>query len=598
MMILTMFHRMETADVEQRDGHPYSRKYEDIFFAGDGPNETLRTFMEPADVRGRMARSRLFTIFELGFGTGLNFLVAATVFSKCAPANSRLRYFSCEKHPLSVQDAKQCTASWSSTMPLHEVLLDSWPPPIPGWHRRHLLNGHVELSVFHGDVKDSVSDFVRRDRCGVDAWFLDGFAPQRNPEMWDPEIFRMMFQRTNKDGTVTSFSSAGSVRRSLEQAGFNVTRINAEPFKRHTTLALGPSVQRFAKPGRPDVTVVGAGIAGTSMAGALARKRINVHLFDIRAAPAQMTSSIPVAIQHGRMSTADTPFSEFKAHSYTYSVALSKQLRGIQYTGAVHIPNRNMSLNRLGSVAGIVGLDWCRHVTRLECAERFGIQAEEGAFHFPKSNVVNGPECCLSLIDTEWVQMYPDQTLESHDPQTPTVWASGPDLPDFATLPALEVSSLEGQIDIFSSLNPRPQPDVAVVNDGYVVRLDDYLVSGSTYEYQPWERGEASATNRARIEPIFRGLSLQWKSKFRGTRLVTSDRLPVAGRVTDNLWLNVGYGSSGTTTAPYIAEILASQILGEISPASGVSESVFDPHRFESRQVRRPNPFSKRRAQA
>lgn len=593
-----MFHRIETAKVEYRDDRPYSRQYQDIYFAGDGPNETLRTFMEPANVNERFTNSRLFTIFELGFGTGLNFLVTATEFTKKAPPNGRLRFFSCEKYPLMANDVHNALAAWSSEFPIYQTLLDSWPPPIPGWHRRHFLDGKVELSVYYGDVKHAVNDFVQRDRRGVDAWFLDGFAPQRNPEMWDPEVFHSMFKRTNAHGTVTTFSSAGEVRRALESAGFNVSRIDAEPFKKHTTLALGPNKQGFAAPSITHVSVIGAGIAGSTLACALARKQVNVSLIDSHDSPAQRTSSIPVAIQHGRLSSADTLPAEFKAHSYIYSVAVSKQRAGVRPMGAIHIPNENMPYERLQTVANIVGPDWCRHVTQATCSEEFGIQTERGAFYFPKSNVVDGPQFCLSLIENPLVQLQQRRVGNSRSQDVVTVWATGSDVSDIPALPPLEIASLDGQIDTFAVLNGPTRPNVAVVYDGYVVRIDNSVTAGSTYEYQAWRHGEASATNRSRITNIFSSLSLDWRSKFRGTRLVTSDRFPIAGRISGNLWLNVGYGSSGTTSAPFLAESLASQIVGEIPPGYHPSVSIPDPYRFASRQTRRPNPFTKRRTAA
>ena len=589
-----MFHRIETAKIEYRNGRPHSRQYQDIYFAGDGPNETLRSFMEPAKVNERFANSRLFTIFELGFGTGLNFLVAATEFSKKAPEDARLRFFSCEKHPLMANDVLTALKPWSSEFPIHQALLDSWPPPIPGWHRRHFLDGKVEFSVYHGDVKEAVNDFVMWDQRGVDAWFLDGFAPQRNPDMWDPDVFHLMFKRTNTHGTVTTFSSAGVVRRSLENAGFKVSRIDAEPFKKHTTLALVPNQKQFTTPSVTDVTVIGAGIVGSTLACALARKRVNVCLIESCDSPAQMTSSIPVAIQHGRLSSADTLPAEFKAHSYIYSTALSKQFGGVRQMGAIHIPNQNMPYERLEAVANIVGPDWCRKVTRAECSEELSIRTERGAFYFPKSNVVNGPEFCLSMIENPRIRLQQRRVRSSQSLEVPTVWATGSDVSDVPKLPPLEIASLDGQIDTFAVLNESTRPDVAVVYDGYVVRIENNVTAGSTYEYQQWEHGKASTTNQARITSIFSSLSFDWRSKFRGTRLVTSDRFPIAGRIADHLWLNIGYGSSGTTTAPFLAESLASQIVGEIPPGSRSSVSISDPHRFASRQARRPNPFTKR----
>ena len=184
-------------------------------------------------------------------------------------------------------------------------MLEVLPPPISGWHRRHFCNGRIELSVFFGDVDECVNDFVERDRRGVDAWFIDGFSPERNSAMWNPELFKSMAQGTKQHGTVTTFSAAGHIRRTLENANFTVSRIDATPHKRHTTLGVfqGEQVTHLVP---TCATVVGAGVSGSSLARALANEQVRVDLIDTNGIPASKTSAIPVAIQHGRLSSANT----------------------------------------------------------------------------------------------------------------------------------------------------------------------------------------------------------------------------------------------------------------------------------------------------
>ena len=586
-----MFHRLDTAFIEFKDERLYSQRFKDIFFAADGPNETARTFVEPARIRDRFARSNLFTIFELGFGTGLNFLVCAKEFAKSASSNSRLRFFSCEKYPLPKQIVERALSPWSSQLPLLDTLLESWPPQIPGWHRRHFQDGRIELSIFHGDVDDGINEFSARDHRGVDAWFLDGFAPERNPEMWQAQIFERMANLTNRCGTVTSFSSAGHVRKSLESAGFKVTRVEASPYKKHTTLAVATQHHQSDLSEVREVTVVGAGIAGASLAGALARKQVNVTLIDTSGKLAQQASSIPIAIQHGRLSSADTTQAEFKAHSYVYSAALSKQFANVGRCGALHIPNDRMPRERLNKVSQIVGPDWCRHISSDDCLKKFGVTVEEGAFFFPHSNFIQGPIFCRELTNSPRIRLEKSHVQAPYFEAIPTVLATGCHVSGIPPVPPLELASLDGQIDTFETLSPGRSIATVLVSNGYIVRCGERITAGSTYEYQPWVDGRATETNQNRIRETYPTLACKWESNFRGRRLVTSDRFPVAGRLTENLWLNIGYGSSGTTSAPFVAELLASEIVGEISPSSNTSLGITDPYRFALRQTRRPDPF-------
>ena len=225
--------QLEPAEV-RFDGHrPVSIRFGDVYFDADGPSEVERVYLRPAAVAERMRQrgEETFTIGELGFGTGLNFVVAAAV------AAPRLHFVSFEQYPLTQDDLARALRPWRRDYPLADALVEACPPPTPGWHRRFFASGRVQLSVFFGEAGAGLADLAGQQRRGVDAWFLDGFAPKRNPQMWRDALFGDIAALSAPNATVTTFTAVGDVRRRLAAHGFAVQRVDQRPHKRHTTAA-------------------------------------------------------------------------------------------------------------------------------------------------------------------------------------------------------------------------------------------------------------------------------------------------------------------------------------------------------------------------
>ena len=238
------------------------------------PARSAASSWRPAAVAERAATSsQTFTIAELGFGTGLNLVVAA------AATRARVHFVSFERHPLSRADVARALKPWRHDYPLVGPLVAAYPPPVRGWHRRFFESGRIQLSVFFGDVRDGLADLRRQQRRGVDAWFLDGFAPKRNPAMWRDALFADIAALCAPGATATTFSAAGDVRRRLAAHGFTVRRVDQRPHKRHSTAAVFAGTGRTFRAPR-EALVVGAGLAGAATAQRLVAKGIGVALLD------------------------------------------------------------------------------------------------------------------------------------------------------------------------------------------------------------------------------------------------------------------------------------------------------------------------------
>lgn len=585
---------MPDPDVEWVDGRLVSKRFRDIYFAHDGPAETRRVFIEPAKLRQRIQVATTFTLVELGFGSGLNFLTLARLLED-AECTTRLRYVAIENYPLYSTDLARAVRPFENELAQRDELVRQLPPRVPGWHRRYFNEGQLELSLFYGDVKRGLNDIQDFERGGVDAWFLDGFSPERNPEMWESAIFAAMRAMTKPNGTATTFSATGHVRRGLQANGFEVQRVKgAAGAKRHTTVAklTAPAYQP------PDpikkVRVVGGGFAGTTLARTFALKGVRVELIERHPRLGSETSAIPAAIQHPRLSAADTPLAQFRVHAYAHAEAMLAGRAGVTPLGGLHLPDDGMSQDRLAKVADLLGPTWLQWLDAdaIRDLTRGAIQ-ESGALH-PKSSVIDGAEVCDALASHERITVTVSTSSEFvFDNEIPTVYATGCELPPTIQDVPLETLVIPGQVDAFAIAPPLRTPTTIIVKNGYVAPQVGLAYAGSTYEYQRWPANAATRANAARITGVIPNARLHHQLSFRSRRVVASDRLPIVGAIGERTWCSWGHGSGGTISAPFAAELLASAILGEIPVSSAAVVRLLSPERFRLRQARRPNPLSR-----
>ena len=582
---------MREANTDFVDGRLYSLDYNDFYAAENAVEECRRVHVLPAKFADRMRATQCFTVFELGLGAGINFLTVADTFLRNADPNGRLRYFSCEAHPLPPRVLARVVKETASGLSLYRDWIDQYPPPLSGIHRRLFADQRIELSMMYGSANHAVEDFLDRDHQGTDAWILDGFAPDRNAAMWKRDVLGQLALRSKVGATVTTYSVAGHVRRTLSQHGFRVTKIPSLPYKRHTTL--GELANRSYSPAvvPSSAIVVGGGFSGCSAARALARRGWEVELQTPSGRVADGTSSIPTAIVHARLSASDDALPKFRVASYTYSLPLLSKMEDVLKCGALQFPNLRMPSNRLSAVAELLGSEWVRRVADDDIETLAGVSIEGEGYYFPKSIAVRGPSICAEFVDHSNINVIARTRRESTNVQLPLVFATGSHKPIEHLIPTLEIALLEGQVDEFGGPNHQHIPEIALLRDGYVAPSRDGLAAGSTYEYTPWPPGEATATNLRRIVDLTGKSNWQHRNSFRSTRAVTSDRLPVAGQIGSNVWVNLGHGSSGTTSAPLCSEIVASLIAQELPPVSRPLIESVHPKRFELRQQKRPNPF-------
>lgn len=599
---------LETATLDWRNANtPVSSQFGDVYFsADDGFAESRYVYLDNNFLPARFStlQKPQFIIGETGFGTGLNFLLAWQCWQQHAPQGKKLFYISTECFPLTKTDLQQSLACWPELADLSQQLCANYPLPIAGLHNI-ALDADVTLILLLGDASASLQLLVENahaligyaeDRA-VDAWFLDGFAPDKNPGMWTPELFSTLARLSKRHTTFASFTAAGMVRRGLQATGFAVEKVKGFGKKREMIrgeyiglpfVAEHITASSRSRPYAPfwpiyrasrkvqSVLVIGAGIAGFTTAKTLANAGLDVTLVDSHSEPLQGASGNPQAMLFARFSHEKGTFTEFNLFSYLYATRFYAQ----QHAGAFHACGMLQMIeeNALDSTVKMLerfqGLD--NLVTLLDAASSSALA----------NTRINNP--CLWLAGSGWLQpsalrqnLLADKRIRFCGNTTITAlqknaagqwlaqsadrqqWAADAVvlcnahaantlLPDL-TLPT---KAIRGQISVFDAKG-FDQLKTIVCHEGYIAPalgqdtpgLQQYTC-GASYDLKSTERGllqDSQTQNMDTLRSCLPGfadlalehLPLQGRVEFRCS---TPDYLPIIGPVPDSAFFLKHYG--------------------------------------------------------
>ncbi|MEM7098123.1 MAG: tRNA (5-methylaminomethyl-2-thiouridine)(34)-methyltransferase MnmD [Pseudomonadota bacterium] len=597
---------LEPARIEWRQGHPYATEYADHYFTDhqdDGGIEEVQAFfLRPLRLVEQAKTRSIVTVGELGFGTGLNFAVLAEDF--LSGTDATLQFVSFEAHPLSFADWQQC-ALLRPKLQISQQLGTHPLPLLAGWHHRVYANGRIRLSVFHGDAAAGLAEWNQTASAGIDAWLLDGFAPDRNAGMWRAELLRAMSQAASPTCRVATFTAAGDVRRGLQQAGFLPLKEPRLPYKREALVAqLSPDHQNPRRPSTapPQVTVVGAGIMGCSMARQMADLGSQVLLYDpsgiaqIRSESG--ASKVRQAVVHPRLLAEKSATAALRAHAFHHATAALAQHPAFNRTGVLQLQGPNLDGKRLQRIAAAFQIHdaeqhwWLKLVAA--GTDSHGFTPQSDTLWFPTAGTLDIPSYCQIQTAHANIECIPEALDKI--PPNPTIFCNGAYLRQLPGLDWLELSQIQGQLDHYKVANTNSLPSVPIVGNGYYVPEieQQQFTLGASYEYTPWNTDEAQQHNLDQNRAWFGDNlpSLRDIAHYtRGTRTVSSDRTPVAGPLShipgSQAWAATGLGSMGTVMAPYLAAIISNQLCGWAAPATSEILATLSPYRFQDRQVRR-----------
>lgn len=397
--------------------------------------EKFVVFCEGNDLPGRFAHAQDFIICELGFGTGLSFLVTALLWLEKNPGAGSLDFVSIEKYPLRTSELESALSAYPSLASLSQALLLDYPGQYSGTHRLNLCGNRINLTLIFGEVSDALTSLELPENRRVDAWFLDGFSPARNPAMWQPAIFKRMRRLSGPDTTLATYTAAGQVRRDLTAAGFQmqkkpghgkkrermVGQVSDQPYRQPTSTPKKPWLHRpvpLAKslpPTSParlfekDVSIIGGGIAGCALANRLAAKGFSVHLLEQADSLAAATSSNPAAIAHPSFSLDNDPASTLSQQGFLYTLATLKRLQreglttGFDPCGVILRPIDEEDRQRLEKIAQrldhTVSPEFARWLTADELSHIANTEIGQPGWFIPSGGWVNLSVLCNALVD-------------------------------------------------------------------------------------------------------------------------------------------------------------------------------------------------------
>lgn len=429
-----------TGDIIWRDGNvPFSPQFGDDYYnPQNGLDEARYVFVDGNNLPGAWQSRANFTIGETGFGTGLNFLAAWDCWQKDPARSKRLHFVSVEKFPLSRDTIARAHHNWPELKQLSHALLDQWPTGtmLPGIHRFELADGAVTLTLLIGDAITCYGDY----QGAIDCWFLDGFAPSRNPGMWQPELFKALVAASSQDGaTLATFSAARLVHDGLQQAGFTTRKRKGYAYKREMITAHIAPNNRSANLKRFDenpwyvvpkatvgkrIAIIGGGMAGAACAYALAKRGCDVTLFEKAGQLAGGASGNPIGMLEPYF-TADLSIpGRFYEAGFRYSQRLVRRLLNAgkieaDFCGVLDLVTEPKDKERHAGMMRRLcdSPELVKVVDRQSASAIFGMPLPDGGLFYPDAGWVNPPSFVTCLVNgitqytgTEITAITPDST--------------------------------------------------------------------------------------------------------------------------------------------------------------------------------------------
>ncbi|MDQ1154165.1 FAD-dependent 5-carboxymethylaminomethyl-2-thiouridine(34) oxidoreductase MnmC [Brevundimonas sp. SORGH_AS_0993] len=590
---------MTTDDASPRltwtdEDEPRSGRFGDVYFSrDDGLAETRAVFLQGCGLPEAWADRPRFTVAELGFGTGLNIVALLDLWRCTRPAGGRLHVFSIEGFPLTAQEAARALNAWPELADAAAPLIAAWPAGAPGFHRIDLPMFDAVLDLAIGDAAWALAQWSGQ----ADAWFLDGFSPALNPGMWSAEVLDGVAARSAPGARLATFTVAGAVRRGLAERGFVVDKRPGHGRKRERLEARLPG----EAPGSPAprVAVVGAGVAGAAVARALAALGHRPTVIEAQA-PGAGGSGFPAGLATPRLDAGDQTVAALYAQALERARDLYDRTPGaVLSQGVLQLVQQPRDEGRFAKIAAqpIWPDGAMAAVDAATAGAWLGEPVSEGGLMMRDARVVrpaavlgawldgveilNGEAAALQRAGDLWRLIDPDGgvLIEVEAVVVTAGWGAAALLGD-----RLALSPVRGQADWVAG-----QTAPAVAWGGYAAPTADGVLFGATHKRGDVDltpRDEESVANLATLAARLPRLAARAQAgetqRRVAVRAATPDRLPVAGRLEDGLYVLGGLGSRGFCVAPLLADHVAALILGRPSPVPAALAARVAPKSLES----------------
>ena len=620
------------------DGTPFSSAFGDVYHSTHGgPAQARHVFLGGNDLPARWQGRHRFVILETGFGLGLNFLAVWQTWRADPQRCRRLHFVSIEKHPLTAGDLALAQRAWPEFADLAAELQQRWPALTPGTHRLHLDDDRVILTLVFGDAASQ----LREIDAAVDAFFLDGFAPARNPELWSPYLCKALARLAAPGATLATWCLARSARDALAAAEFDLERRPGFAARREMLVGRFRSRRPDRHPAPDDrrAIVVGAGIAGSTAAHRLAAAGWQVTVLEQAGEPGSGASSNLAGMLRPLPSADDNRLSRLTRAGFLATRALLAGLPDARWApcGVLHLAREAEHEAQQRRAAEQLGWppELLQFVDRDAAGRRLGQPVASGGWWFPGGGWVQPPALCRATLAAfpERITVHMNAAvdrLEKAKNGAKTGWraldaagkvlaeapvlvmASGAAAPRFAQFAWLPQRAARGQVSHLPAA-ATPPLDIVLFQIGYAMpEIDGIRLIGASLSYDDDEAGERVADhgdNLARLRLTLPGFAAGIDPATLhgrvGFRPMSPDRLPIVGPVPADvaagvnsrlhglprlpgLWCAQGYGTRGIAWSALMADLLVSRIEGDPLPLERDLVDALDPGRFLVRGARRP----------
>ena len=600
---------------------PISKQFGDVYFSKDnGLLETRHVFLNGNDLTERLSQLhdyQYFCVGETGFGTGLNILTLWQLWQQVRLDNhSHLHVVSVEKFPLNKADLIRALNVWTELKPLAEKLIQQYPLPIAGCHRLSFPEERFSIDLWLGDAQDIFPTIPKTQT--VNAWFLDGFAPSCNPDMWQANVLDHMVRLSDFGTTFASFSVAGVLKRGLKQHGIQISRPRGFGHKREMLKAIWldtsqtetqsqDSETTIAAPPKSEtskqrkIAIIGAGIAGLSSAWAFAQRGHQVTIYE-QNEPLSGASGNPLALLNPKLCPIEQAHEHLMTLSWQHALNFYQQFKAFR-----SIQVQQIALKNADELSGLVE-QYPENVltanTTLECFPETEFpsltlhQAGAVSPHQLRDEILQHANIRIEKVKISRLESTDSQVTLWQDQQIiaitdhAIVCCAKQSAELFKNYPVLK--PIRGQVSWVENSQRPLALDQAYSYGGYCMQLDTaQLILGASF-YPNRDDAEVLTEDHVHnyelIHNVFpkyaQGLPSvdTWQGRA-SVRAQSLDYLPLVGKIQNlgQIYTFAGLGSKGFLFAPLCSEILAALILGELCPVPQSLLDKLNPQRFEKK---------------
>ena len=525
----------------------------------------------------------------------MNFLITCKVWLENTKPESVLNFFSFDKYLFRLEDFQKIISINSELNEYCQELEAFYPKNINGVQRIPLFSGRVILNLIIGDIIET-RDYLK-SLSSIDAWYLDGFSPPKNPELWSEELLREVHSSCHSNTTFSTYTSSGLVKNNLTRAGFSFSKVDGFSNKRHMLVGDAKTDTKRNETIRGKVAVIGSGIAGCSLSYALAKRGLKVDLFEKYESICSGASDHELLVTYPKLSAHDTPYGRFNLQSFVYATRFYDQLNseGWNKTGVMVLNHdadsnkKNKSLLEKRSDGLIF-----KNLNEKEVSSKAGIELNYQGLLYEDAGYIFPKEICKALINSPNINLFTSAKIENlkideglasfkidkeiHEYEYICL-CTGSDTDSLIHLDGF--SKKRGQVSHIESNEILNNIKLPICAKGYLSpKKGDIHIVGSSYSnLEHLKLNEEEHLDNLEKLKIITKQPTSVNSGKAGFRAVAKDHMPIVGQI-NGVFLNTCHGSRASVSAPISAEIIASLITGTAPPLEKRELKALSPLRF------------------